>query len=299
MDKFKQIAIIGPTASGKTSLAIDIALHTNSVILSLDSLSVYKQIDTSSAKPTLKERAGVKHFGIDEVYPQEEFDVMEFIKCYKKAREYAIKNLRNLIIVGGSGFYLKAMIDGISPNITTSKETKIWVSKQLEDLEKSYKILQKLDPTYCEKIKSNDRYRIEKALEIYKQTNLAPSEFFKQNPKQKIIENIDIFEIIWDVEKLRERIRQRTKIMLDNGLIDEVIFLEKKYTREPKCMGSIGIVETLEYLDSKISKKELEEKIFTNTARLAKKQRTFNRHQFKNQTKNSLNELKKDILKKF
>ena len=299
MEDFKQIAIIAPTASGKTGLSIEIAKETNSIILSLDSLSVYKEIDISSAKPTLKERDGIKHFGIDEVYPDQDFDVMEFISCYKKAKEFAIENKQNLIIVGGSGFYLKAMIDGLSPSITPSKETNIWVNDILKDLPKAYRFLEEIDNTYAKNIKSNDKYRIERALTIYKQSSLSPSEFFKQNPKQKIIEDIDIFEIIWDTDKLRDRIALRTKLMLDEGIIDEVIYLEKKYTREPKAMASIGIVETLDYLDSKISKKELEEKIFTNTARLAKKQRTFNRSQFQNQTKNTLDKLKEDILRTF
>lgn len=88
----KQIAIIGSTASGKTALALDIANKTNSIILSLDSLSVYKQIDIASAKPTVKERGGIVHFGINEVYPDENFDVIQFINCYKKAKEFAYLN---------------------------------------------------------------------------------------------------------------------------------------------------------------------------------------------------------------
>ncbi len=299
MDNFKQIAIVAPTASGKTGLSIELAQQTNSIILSLDSLSVYKEIDISSAKPTLIERAGIKHFGIDEVYVDEPFDVMEFIACYNNAKDYAIRNNQNLIIVGGSGFYLKAMIDGLSPSVTPSNETNIWVKNKLIDLSNAYKLLEKIDNTYAINIKSNDKYRIEKALTIYKQSGLSPSEFFKQNPKKKIIDHIDIFEIIWDTDKLRDRIALRTKQMLKQGIIDEVIYLEKKYTRKPKAMGSIGIVETLAYLDSKITKNELEEKIFTNTARLAKKQRTFNRSQFQGQTKNTLDKLKDEILKKF
>ncbi len=299
MSSFKQIAIIGSTASGKTGLAVEVAQQTNSIILSLDSLSVYKQIDISSAKPTVDEQQGVIHFGIDEVYPNEPFDVIEFIECYKRAKEYALKNAKNLIIVGGSGFYLKAMVDGLSPSVEPNAETIKWVKEQLNELAGAYKLLEDIDKEYAQNIKANDRYRIEKALTIYKQSSLTPSEFFKQNPKQKIIEDIDIFEILWDTDKLRERIALRTKKMLGDGLIDEVLFLEKTYGRGPKPMGSIGIIETLDYLDSKISKQELEEKIFINTARLAKKQRTFNRHQFEAQIKGGLEELPKLILEGF
>ena len=116
-------------------------------------------------------------------------------------------------------------------------------------------------------------------------------------------------EIIWLVhsdeykltfkEELKNRISQRTKIMLNSGLIDEVIFLEKKYTRAPNCMSSIGIVETLEYLDGKLTKQQLEEKISLNTAKLAKRQNTFNKGQFLDKTSNIIENLNSDIIKYF
>lgn len=289
----KEIAIIGPTASGKTSLAIDIALKTNSVILSLDSLSVYKEIDIASAKPTKQERAGIVHFGIDEVFPNQTFDVLEFIACYKKAKMYAKEYDHNLVIVGGTGFYLKTLIDGISLGISTHEPMDI-------SIQEAYELLVKLDPIYMQKIKSNDKYRIEKSYNIYRQTKLSPTEYFLKNPKKPFAPNLPIFEIMWEPEELRQRIALRTKQMLEEGLIDEVIFLEKKYTREPNCMSSIGIIETLQYLDGKLNKAQLEEKIATNTAQLAKRQRTFNRSQFNNlQTKNILESLNSDILKFF
>ena len=289
----KQIAIIGPTASGKTSLAINIAQQTNSIILSLDSLSVYKQIDIASAKPTLEERGGIKHFGIDEVYPNETFDVLEFIECYKKAHKYAVKNEKNMIIVGGTGFYLKVLIEGTSLGINTHEPLDISVGE-------AYDWLFSLDSNYMQRIERNDKYRVEKAYNIYKQTHLTPSEYFLKYPKKPFIEELPIFEIIWEAEELRQRIALRTQQMLNQGLIDEVIFLEKEYSRLPNCMSSIGIVETLEYLDGKISRKQLEEKITINTAQLAKRQRTFNKSQFGNrQIKNIVSCLNSDILKIF
>ncbi len=289
----KQIAIIGPTASGKTGLAIDMAYQTNSIILSLDSLSVYKEIDIASAKPTKSERGDITHFGIDEVYPNEIFDVMEFVNCYYKAYNYAKENNHNLIIVGGTGFYLKVLIEGISVGVNSKEPMDI-------SIEEAYKLMLSLDPIYMSKIKQNDKYRIEKAYMIYKQSDLIPTQFFLENPKKPIVENLPIFEIMWDTEELRQRIKLRTKQMINEGVIDEVLFLEKKYSRFPNCMSSIGIVETLEYLDSKITKSELEEKISTNTARLAKRQRTFNRGQFNDkQTKNIITSLNSDIIKYF
>ena len=228
----KEIAIIGSTASGKTALSLEIANQTNSIILSLDSLCVYKEVEIASAKPSCKERGDIIHFGIDEVYPNEEFDVIKFIELYKKAKDYAISNDKNLIIVGGTGFYLKALIDGLSQGVDS--KTKLDISA-LE----AYELLYSIDKKYMQKIEKNDRYRIEKAYSIYKQTGLCPTSYFEKNPKISVAKDLKIFEILWDKDELKNRIFQRTKIMINSGLIDEVIFLEKKYTREPNCMASI------------------------------------------------------------
>ena len=288
----KEIAIIGSTASGKTALSLEIANKTNSIILSLDSLCVYKEIEIASAKPTLEERGNIVHFGIDEVYPNEEFDVIKFIELYKKAKDYAIKNDKNLIIVGGTGFYLKALIDGLSLGI--ENKTKLDISPF-----EAYDLLYEIDKEYMQKIEKNDRYRIEKAYSLYKQTGLSPSLYFEKNPKIALAKDLKIFEILWEKDELKKRIALRTNQMIKSGLIDEVIYLEKTYTRKPNCMSSIGIIETLEYLDGKLSKKELEEKISLNTSKLAKRQNTFNKGQFLNKTSNIIENLNSDIIKYF
>ena len=290
----KQIAIIGTTASGKTSLSIEIAQKIDAIILSLDSLLVYKHINIASAKPKKNEMQGIIHFGIDEIYPNQSFSVVEFISYYKKAYEFAKTNNKNLIIVGGSSFYLKILIEGIS-NINTVSNKRLDIS-----IQEAYNILIKIDPIYMQKISLNDKYRIEKAYSIYKISNLPPSKFFKQNKKKPIIKDIDIFEIVWEKDELRQRILKRTKKMIQNGLIDEVKFLEKKYKRDINSMKSIGISEVLDYIDNKIDIKQLEELIYIHTCQLAKRQRTFNKKQFFNkQIKNSLNNLSSDILKLF
>ncbi|MBF7071484.1 tRNA (adenosine(37)-N6)-dimethylallyltransferase MiaA [Aliarcobacter butzleri] len=288
----KEIAIIGSTASGKTALSLEIASKTNSIILSLDSLCVYKEIDIVSAKPTLEERGEILHFGIDEVYPNVEFDVVCFMELYKKAKEYVLKNDKNLIIVGGTGFYLKALIDGLSLGIETKIKLDISVSE-------AYDLLYSLDEMYMKKIEKNDKYRVEKAYAIYKQTGLTPTLYFEKNPKIPLAKDLKIFEILWEKEELKKRVASRTNTMIKSGLIDEIIYLERKYTRAPNCMSSIGIVETFEYLDGKLSKEELEEKISQNTMKLAKRQNTFNKGQFLNKTSNIIDNLNSDILKYF
>ena len=288
----KELAIIGTTASGKTALSLEIANKTNSIILSLDSLCVYKEIDIASAKPTKIERGDIVHFGIDEVFPNEKFDVIEFLNLYKNAKEYAEKNMKNLIIVGGTGFYLKALVDGISDGL--KENTNLDMS-----LNDTYNLLYSLDKEYMQKIEPNDKYRVEKAYSIYKQSGLTPSEYFLKNPKIALSPNLPIFEILWEKDELINRISLRTKQMIKARLIDETIYLEKKYTRAPNCMSSIGIVETLEYLDGKISKQELEDKIIQNSLKLAKRQNTFNKGQFTNRVSNIIPSLNSEIIKYF
>ena len=287
----KQLAIIGPTASGKSDLAIKIAKKIDAYILSIDSLSIYKEIDIVSAKPSKEELSEVKHFGIDVLNPDDYFSVDVFIDIYKEVKELCEKEGKNLIIVGGTSFYLKSLLNGLSilPVIDASVIAK--VQNDLKNLQVCYNLLTKVDPEYMQNISQNDAYRIEKALLIYEASSLAPTEWFRQNPPKPIIENLDIYNIDVDRDVLRERIAKRTSKMLDMGLLNEVCYLEQKYTRLPHSMGSIGIVEVLDYLDGKTTKEQMLELISIHTAQLAKRQQTFNRTQFENITSAKLDKL--------
>ncbi len=297
MEKVKQLAIIGSTASGKTSLAVQVAKAYDAYILSLDSLSIYKEIDIVSAKPTLEEREGIVHFGIDYIYPHELFDVTTFITLYKELYQKCSTENKALVIVGGTSFYLKMLIEGVSDLPTISAHTKRETLKHLQDLPKTHAFLTEFDPEYMSKIEVNDTYRIEKALHIYLETNTTPSVYFKTHPPIPTIQShLPIYQIEWEREILRQRIALRTKMMVKEGLIDEICTLEKKYGRIPNCMKAIGIKETLAYLDGLYTKEEMIEKITTNTSRLAKRQKTFNNSQFNNVTKGSVAELERILL---
>jgi len=295
----KQLAIIGPTASGKSDLAIKIAKKTSSYILSIDSLSIYKEVDIASAKPLHCELKEVKHFGINELYIDENFSVNIFINLYNNVVKECQKNNKNLIIVGGTSFYLKSLLDGLSSLPQIDDTTKEIVKLKLKDLNETYNFLKKIDEKFMKNIAINDKYRIEKALLIFRASNLTPTEWFKQNPPKPIIKDLDIYNIEADREILRNRISKRTSKMLEMGLIDEVCYLEQKYTRTPHAMNSIGIVEVLEYLDSKVSLTEMLLNISTHTAQLAKRQQTFNKTQFESLTNAPLEKLKNIILSKY
>ena len=289
-------AIVGPTASGKSDLALELAQKIGGVILSVDSLAVYKEIDIASAKPSKEELSLVRHFGIDELYPDEKFSAIEFIKQFKEAKNWAKEHGKSLIIVGGTSFYLKVLTQGISdlPKIDNSVKEK--TETLLANLSSAYEALQKIDPKYAANIAPGDKYRIEKALSIYYATNTPPSRYFKENPPKPIEPNLPIYEIKIERELLRERIRVRTAKMLQKGLIDEVAYLEQKYGRTPQSMGAIGIKEVLDYFDGIYSRQELEEKITVNTARLAKRQVTFNKSQLNIEFSGSSQEIKSALL---
>ncbi len=295
----KQLAIIGPTASGKSDLALKIAEKHNAYILSIDSLSIYKEINIASAKPSHEELLHVKHFGINEITPDESFSVEIFIDIYKNAKKIAEDTGKNLVIVGGSTFYLKSLLQGLSEIPKISEEVKAEVDKMLLHIGDCHALLHNIDIEYMKNIDSNDRYRIEKMLLIYKASGLSPSKWFASHPPKPVIENLDIYNIDVSREILRERIDKRSKKMVQMGIIDEVASLEHKYTREPNSMKSIGILEVLEYLDGYVSKEKMLENISMHTAQLAKRQQTFNRTQFKDVISAPLEELEMIISSKF
>ncbi len=295
----KQIAIIGPTASGKSDLAIEMALKHNAYILSIDSLSIYKEIDIASAKPSLDELSQVYHYGINEIYLDTHFSVAIFIKLYKQVAEEAKRDGKNLIIVGGTSFYLKSLTTGLSELPNYSQPTLDKVAKMLLDLPSAYDHLIKIDSKYMQTIESSDAYRIEKMLLLVVESGMGPTAWFKAHPPLPTITNLDIFNI--DVERalLRERIVKRTKKMASTGLIDEVAMLEHKYGRDHNAMKAIGIIEVLEYLDGSCTKEKMIENIITHTAQLAKRQQTFNRTQFEKAVSADLTALPELISKVF
>jgi tRNA dimethylallyltransferase len=237
----------------------------------------------------------VRHYGIDEVEPNEHFSAALFFELYKCARRECEQSGKNLIIVGGTGFYLYTLINGLSELPKISEEATIKASKELENRESAFEKLAILDQTFASKISPNDSYRIQKAFEIYYQTGLAPSEAFKTGEKNALCPDITVFEIESQRSELRAKIRLRTQKMFDDGLVDEVKMLENRYGREPKSMKSIGISEVLEFLDGKISADEASELISIHTGQLAKRQETFNRSKFLNSIKLPISKLRNEL----
>ena len=293
----KTVAILGPTASGKTDLALRLARRFGAVILSLDSLSVYREIDIASAKPTPEERGTVPHCGIDLLWPDEPFHAAAYTELYRVAKERAQRAGRPLLIVGGTGFYLKTLMEGISHLPPLTDEARKAVATRMADLPKAYDALKRLDPEYAKRIAPADRYRIEKGWTVYETTGVRPTDWFASHPPEPLLRNVELYEIGMERERLWERIERRTRKMVEEGLVDEVAYLEKRYGRAPHPMKAIGIVEVLDFFDGKFTKEEMVERIAIHTRQLAKRQSTFNATQFPPHPKEGVERLYERIAK--
>jgi tRNA dimethylallyltransferase len=290
------VALIGPTASGKSGLAIEIGREVGVPVLSLDSVAVYREVDILSAKPTPEEREGVPHYGIDLLPPNCRFDVAQFRDYFRKVVE---ETNGQLIIVGGSGFYLKSLIDGLSPFPPLTPE----IRREGEQLarERGWEGLAEIDPEFARKIAPTDTYRIARGYQLWLATGLPPTRYFQLHPPEPILpKELPIFEITLPREELRRRIWARTRQMIARGVVDEVAYLEWKYRdRRLPALKGIGAREVLDYFDGKVSWEELPTAIATHTAQFAKRQITFNRHQFPNRISGTPAQLREKILSLF
>lgn len=283
------IAIVGGSGSGKSALGLELASKLDCEIFSLDSLSIYQEIDIASAKPSLKELENVYHYGINVLRPNQENNAILFKNLLIEAiKQTQAKGKSCLLIIGGSSFYLKSITEGLSAMPTLTQEERIYISQKIASLHNPSRFLFELDPLYpCN---PNDTYRIQKALEIYFATQTLPSEYFKTHTKEAFKYPIEKYALFVEREKLREKIKLRTQQMLKQGILEEVKNLIQNYGTHIQPCNAIGIKECIEFLHqaplknskTQIAKtqQELCELISTHTAQLAKRQSTFNRTQF-------------------
>lgn len=298
MSKPKVIVICGPTASGKTALSIELAKKIKGEIVSCDSMQIYKDMNIGTAKPTEQEKKGIKHYMIDIVSPDERFSVADYKREAKIAIREILEKGKVPIVVGGTGLYLDSLIYEIDyPNIEFNEQYR----KQLEliadkeGLDKLYEEAKKIDPIAIEKISRKDRKRIFRILEIYKATGKNKTEQEIVSRKNEIEFDYKVFALSWKREKLYERINQRVDIMLEDGLIQEVEKINKKYNQFPTSIQGLGYKEVIQYLDNKISYEEMVEKIKMETRRYAKRQLTWFRKNKQTKWIDGEDEIKKNI----
>ncbi len=264
-------------------------------IFSLDSLSIYKDINIASAKPSLKERKNIKHYALDHLNIDEKNNAQLFKTLLEDAMRVSSKEI--LLIVGGSSFYLKSILEGLSDTPKISGEEVVKIEREISALADPYAFLKSIDPTIAFKIHPNDTYRIHKALEIFYSTHTPPSEYFKTNPKKPFEHAVSLFALSIEKGALHNNIKQRTKNMLHSGLIEEIKALYAKYHKDSQPFKAIGVKESVLFLEKRLTLKELEETIISNTMKLAKRQNTFNKTQFNNLYAGSVGEVRDAILK--
>lgn len=282
---FNCVMILGPTASGKTEVSIKLAKKLNTEIVNADCLQIYKHLNIGTAKATLNEQDGIKHYLLDFVEPTSEFSVSEYKSLAMPIITNLINNNKIPIIVGGTGFYAQSLITNLEYGNSFKDEN---LRKELNNLatEKGnlfvYEMLKNIDEESAKKIHPNDVKRVIRAIEIFQLSGVKKSQLNNtmqtntQNPLKPLI-----IVINRNRDELYNRINFRVDLMIKNGLIDEVKNLQTNYnlTINNQSMQGIGYKEILEYLNNKLSLEEAIDKIKTSTRHYAKRQITW----FKNQ----------------
>ncbi len=279
MKKKPLIIITGPTAVGKTSLSIPLAKQIGGEIISADSMQVYKEMNIGTAKIKTEEMEGVPHHLIDVLYPDEEFHVVRFQQMAKKAMEQIYQNGHIPIVVGGTGFYIQALLY----DIDFSKEEQATEFRlQMEQYAKEYgnealhKKLELVDPVSAQKIHANNVKRVIRALEYYEQQKSPISEHNEIQAQKESPYDFLYFVLEHDREVLYDRINRRVDQMMEEGLLLEVESLVKKgYTKELVSMQGIGYKEFFPYFEGECSLDDVIYKIKLDTRHFAKRQLTW------------------------
>jgi tRNA dimethylallyltransferase len=265
--KPKVVVIVGPTASGKTALSIEVAKQLNGEIISADSMQIYKDMDIGTAKVTKEEMVGINHYLIDIISPENRYTVSDFKKDAEDAIEEILRKGKIPIIAGGTGLYVDSLIYGIEyQDIELDEEYRNELEQRAdtEGLEKLYQEAQQIDPQAMEKISPNDKKRILRVLEIYKATGKNKTEQEIESRKKGVKYDYKVFGILMDREKLYNRINLRVDIMIKQGLIQEVDNLCKKYKKFPTSMQGLGYKEVVEYFNGILTQEEMIEKFNVN-----------------------------------
>ena len=270
--KNKVIAIVGATASGKTSYSIELAKKLDGEIISADSRLVYKGFDIGTAKPTVEEREGIPHYLIDVVEPEVDYSVGLWAKEAEKCIDDILSRGKTPIIVGGTGLYFRILLEDydlpkVEPNYELREELKNMDFSQL------YERLYTKDSETANLITKNDKKKIIRAIEVVESLNIPMS-------KARGVKEFSTYDVQWygrnyPRKELYERINHRVDLMLEMGLVDEVKSLLNRHGRISNLVDTIGYKEMIYYLDGQMSLKEASDLLKQNTRNYAKRQLTW------------------------
>ena len=272
------LCLLGPTAVGKTEIAIQLAQHLNAEIISVDSRQIYKQMNIGTAKPTPEERQAAPHHLIDCVDVSQPFSVAD----YQSLADTAIADIQHrgkkVLLVGGAGLYFRAVIDGLfeGPDADTALRERLEQEAGQHGVDVLHERLRACDPVSAARIHPNNLVRVIRALEVYELTGIPMSEHQQQWHQENQRYPFTAFCLTMPRALLYRRIEQRVDIMLANGLIAEVeSLLAAGYARDSVALRSFGYKELIAYLDEKCTYLEAIEQLKQNTRRFAKRQLTW------------------------
>ena len=280
MDRKPLIILAGPTAVGKTSLSIRLAKETGGEIISADSMQVYRHMDIGSAKITKEEMEGVPHYLVDVLEPEEEFNVVRFQQMAKEAAERIWKKGKIPLVVGGTGFYIQALLYDIDFTENDGDESyRRQLERKASDEEGAselYEILKTVDPKAAQEIHPRNIKRIIRALEFYHQTGKKISEHNETQRQKESPYNYAYFVMTDERSRLYERIDRRVDLMMEQGLLDEVRYLKERGVRKDStAMQGLGYKELYAYLEGEYPLDEAVRIIKRDTRHFAKRQLTW------------------------
>ena len=271
------LVIVGPTGSGKTTVALKLADFYHAPIINADAFQIYQEMDIGTAKIAKNSEDYKKHYLLDIVKPSERYSVKEYQDDFRKVYAELKKQYQNIIVCGGTGLYIKAALYDYA--FEDEKEADISDLEELSN-EELADILNKLDPKAFETIHMNNRKRVIRAIQIARTHEMNKSESIdKQEHKLIVDDEVKFLFLNPDRKALYENINKRVDIMFEQGLLDEVICLLNKYELSTTAKAAIGYKEVIDYLDGKCSLEECVELIKKRTRNYAKRQVTFFKHQ--------------------
>lgn len=280
----KILVITGPTATGKTGIAIELANRLEGEIISADSRQVYKLMDIGTAKPTEEQRQEVPHHLIDIVYPDQAYSAGLFARDAKNVIEQILNRRKLPIIVGGTGLYLKALTQGLfqGPGANMELREKLNQEAQAKGIEALYRELAGFDPQTASKISPKDRIRIIRAIEVYRLTGKSISCWQRKSSSDSSHHRFVSFGIDMERNRLYERINQRIDKMMQDGFLAEVEnLLRLGYSFELPALRTFGYLDMLEHIQGKVELQAAVDKFKQKTRNYAKRQLTWFSHQIR------------------
>lgn len=275
------IAVVGPTASGKSALGLALARAYAGEIVSCDSLQVYRGLDVGSAKAAAEEQAAVPHHLLDVVDPDQDFSAADYARLARPAVGDIVARGRLPLVVGGTGLYLRALVRGLfaGPARDPELRQRLQALGERHGDRRLHRLLRRVDPAAAERIEARDRVRVIRALEVFFRSGRSISRFFEEGAEPLTGVEVRVLGLAPPRERLRAAVVARTEAMFARGLLAEVEGLLKKYPETVRPLRAIGYREAVAVLRGRATEEQAQRDIVVATMQYAKRQMTWFRHQ--------------------